>query len=273
MKKKSLLLTILLSIFFPGLGHLYNNETKKAIIIYLYFQLLIGLVNIFRGRLTTFFLFFLILFIPIIFVVIDSVKIAQKENLKVSKLNRWYVYIILILFSFIIDLYPILPDKHDKNFHAYIQPKNIMSPTINSKDIFQVKFFSQNKEIKRGEIVLIEDSRFGKIHKYCMRIIALPGETIQIKNSKVYINGMELVEPWELTNKSNQPIVHKEFDSLVVPSNSYYILGDNRPESYDSRDFGPVSVDNIKGKVLYIYWTFSDLKDFANQDTAYFASK
>lgn len=88
---------------------------------------------------------------------------------------------------------------------------------------------------------------------YIKRVIALPGEHLQIYNGKVYINGEELPEdylqPQITTSTDDSP-----YYDLVVPENSVFVMGDNRPESTDSRRFGCIPLEKIESKVLIRFW-------------------
>ena len=88
---------------------------------------------------------------------------------------------------------------------------------------------------------------------YIKRVIALPGEHIVIKNGKVYINDIELEEnylqPQVTTSTENCP-----FYDLTVPENCVFVMGDNRPESTDSRGFGCIPLEKIESKVWIRFW-------------------
>ena len=90
---------------------------------------------------------------------------------------------------------------------------------------------------------------------YIKRVIALPGEHLQIKDGKVYINDVELQEdylqPQITTSTENCP-----FYNLVVPENCVFVMGDNRPESTDSRRFGCIPLEKIESKVWIRFWPF-----------------
>lgn len=117
-----------------------------------------------------------------------------------------------------------------------------MEPTISSEDIMLIK--RDVGEIKRGDIVSFkapyEDNKY-----FTKRIIGLPGDFIELKDGEVYING-ELLEEnytkgetWSLTE-----------DNLVVPEGRYYVLGDNREHSSDSRYFGTIEKSDMVGKLF-----------------------
>lgn len=79
------------------------------------------------------------------------------------------------------------------------------------------------------------------------RVIGLPGQTIQGKNGAVYINGKRLAEPWLPAPTSKSSPVTSDFGPLKVPAGDYFIMGDNRTDSCDSRDYGPVPASYIVG--------------------------
>jgi signal peptidase I len=99
---------------------------------------------------------------------------------------------------------------------------------------------------RRGDIVVVgmPDSPEPLIK----RVVALAGETIEIRGGQVYIDGEPIEEPWvEYTAVQDYP-------PTTVPPLHVFIIGDNRPNSRDSRTFGPVHVDQVEGRALFIYW-------------------
>lgn len=98
---------------------------------------------------------------------------------------------------------------------------------------------------------------FGKT-SYIKRIIALPGEHIEIKDNKVYINGEELKEPYLASSVVTTPLDGEFFD-LIVPEGYVFAMGDNRPQSTDCRSFGCIPIDKIEGKVWTRFWPLNRL--------------
>ena len=88
---------------------------------------------------------------------------------------------------------------------------------------------------------------------YIKRVIGLPGEHVQIKDGKVYINGKELEENYLSENVVTQP-TDEAFTDLVVPEATVFVMGDNRGASSDSRRFGCIPYDKIESKVCLRFW-------------------
>ena len=114
-------------------------------------------------------------------------------------------------------------------------------------------------EPKRGDVVIFKAPTNPDVD-FIKRIIALPGEKLEIKNSRIIIYndknpaGFTLSEPYEIM----EPIVGgsylREGKIIKVPTSSYFVFGDNRTHSFDSREWGPVSKDKIIGKAWIRYW-------------------
>lgn len=91
---------------------------------------------------------------------------------------------------------------------------------------------------------------------YVKRIIGVPGDIIDIKNGKVYRNGEELVEPYSI-GKTYAKIL--QFP-ITIPENKYLVLGDNRENSSDGREFGLIDRSRIKGKAVYVILPLNNMK-------------
>ena len=113
---------------------------------------------------------------------------------------------------------------------------------------------------------------------YIKRVIGLPGETIELKEKRIYINGTLIDEPYvhfleppgsssdlhEVTSFD----VRERYGPVTVPPNQYFVMGDNRDNSQDSRYWGFLPRDYIKGKALAIYWSYeSDREDYEDEST------
>lgn len=129
-----------------------------------------------------------------------------------------------------------------------------MEPNFHNGDyILTNKIAYKMTDPARGDIVIFK-SPTNKDVDYIKRVIGLPGETVMLKDQKFYINGKLLEERYNY----NKPVYGGSFlqegVEIVVPEDYYFVSGDNRPGSSDSREFGPVSKYDFIGKALLRYW-------------------
>jgi signal peptidase I len=94
---------------------------------------------------------------------------------------------------------------------------------------------------------------------FIKRVIALPGETIEIRNKVVYINGKKLDDPYAYYAPDARLIARSPRDNFgpyTVPEDTVFVMGDNRDHSHDSRFWGPVPIEDILGKAFILYWSW-----------------
>ena len=96
---------------------------------------------------------------------------------------------------------------------------------------------------------------------YVKRIIALPGDIITIRNTTVIVDGDTLSETYISSARQGNPFAYKQINNVIVPPNDYFVLGDNRAESSDSRDWGFVPRNNIVGRAVLVYWPLGESND------------
>jgi signal peptidase I len=113
---------------------------------------------------------------------------------------------------------------------------------------------------------------------FIKRVIGLPGETVELREKKVYINGTPLDEPYVhfLAPPSSNPELHEvtsfdvreRYGPVTVPADHYFMMGDNRDNSQDSRYWGFLPREYIKGKSLVIYWSYqAEREDYQDEST------
>jgi signal peptidase I len=130
-----------------------------------------------------------------------------------------------------------------------------MLPRLEDRDrLFINKFVYHISSIERGDVVVFRYPRDPE-KSYIKRVIALPGDTLRIDHGRVYVNGNLVREPYvpqEFRDSRSEP-------EMVIPAESYYMMGDHRSISSDSRDFGPVDRTLIYGKAVFVYWPARDV--------------
>jgi len=115
------------------------------------------------------------------------------------------------------------------------------------------------KEPTRGDVVVFK-APGANGEEFIKRIIGLPNETIKIENGKVFINEKLLVEEYLASSLTTQAGVFiQKQGKIIVPTDHFFVLGDNRPSSSDSRTWGFISKSDITGRAWFIYWPISSL--------------
>ena len=121
------------------------------------------------------------------------------------------------------------------------------------------------KPIRRGDVIVFKYPEEPD-RDFIKRVVGLPGESLEVKNKKVYINGAPLEEPYvHFLEPPSAPSelhevtsfdVRENYGPVVVPADQYFMMGDNRDNSQDSRYWGFLPRTNIKGRALMIYWSY-----------------
>ena len=116
---------------------------------------------------------------------------------------------------------------------------------------------------KRGDIVVFPNPNGNEL--YIKRVIGLPGDTIEVKNEKVYINGKAEKDNYTKEGTTKDPIKTKKgakVNKITVPEKELFLMGDNRNNSLDSREIGTIPIKNIIGKVKARLWPIDKIRLF-----------
>lgn len=258
----------------PPLGHVYAGKPARGVVLGLVMTLVgIGALSLLTlapiGVMTV---VLMVLFVLAIYgvLIVDSVIVAKQwgKGYRLKSYNRWYVYLLVLLSAAALGE-AIKAATRAYLVRAYRIPSGAMIPALLVGDhILNDKVTYRWRLPQRLEVVVFEfpedpDKEFVK------RIIALPGEIIEIREKKVSINGVELVEQYVGSSETDRdkpiPIVGS-FGPFRVPDHSYFVLGDDRQFSYDSRFWGPVHRDRIRGLVRLIYFSWDPEKSAVRWD-------
>ncbi len=125
-----------------------------------------------------------------------------------------------------------------------------MMPGLDDQErIFINKFVYRFETINRGDIVVFHYP-LDPAKSYIKRVIGVAGDHVRIESGRVYVNGRRIYEPYVPGVYADQ----RSYPEVVVPPHHYFLLGDHRTMSDDSRDFGPVDARYIYGKAVFGYW-------------------
>ncbi len=277
-KARNPFIAFCLSFFFPGLGHIYNGQPIKTLLTLFLYLIVPHLYNIlsheisYKGLLTL----FLTLLVILAYSCFDSVKNARKQqNYKLKTYNHWYFYLpCALLISTFIFLY---------HYNPIIGINILKIPSISNNPTIQIgdKVIADTKVYKNenpnyGDIVLFTNSNN---QFYCYRVVGKPNDKVKIVENTLIINtipckriyikdtvnvGYPTIQNEEVLPNGYRHQIYllkypfdnslSNFEETTVPADSYFLLGDNRNISFDSRKIGFISKDRIKGRIMFNVW-------------------
>lgn len=144
---------------------------------------------------------------------------------------------------------------------ARVIPSGSMLPTIQLQDrvIVDKFFFKHFDQLRPGDIIVFHPPASAhSSDDFIKRLVAMPGDTVEIKNHKTYVNGQPLNESY-IAEPPKQ-----DFGPVVVPEGKLFVMGDNRNNSADSREWGFLPIENVTGRTLFRYWPLNHIGALAH---------
>jgi signal peptidase I len=139
-----------------------------------------------------------------------------------------------------------------------------MAPLLSDQEhIFINKIVYRFEPIDRGDVVVFWYP-LDRSKSFIKRVVALPGETLEIRFGHVYINGKEVAEPYVPANYLDG----SSYGPVKIPEGNYFVMGDHRDSSNDSRVFGPVGRNFIYGKAVFAYWPVDHFGSLTGSSTS-----
>ena len=190
--------------------------------------------------------------------------VAEQNNKKVKSTFREYAEAIVmaLLLALFIRTFVV---------QAFKIPSGSMIPTLQIGDHILVNklaygvrvplwghYLVEFKKPQRGDVVVFifpED----RTKDFIKRVVGLPGDTVEIRGKKVYVNGKAIDDPHAYFEGEGGQVgiqIRDDYGPKKVPGNHVFVMGDNRDKSYDSRFWGYVNLDDVKGKAFLIYWSW-----------------
>lgn len=240
-QSKDAWLAVFLSGFIPGLGHAYLKQWLSSILFLAGFIAVSMLASVLKGALV---------FLAFYHVYVSAPVRRERSHRIVMLFIAGFISISVVLAILAIVIRQFVAEAR------YISSGSML-PTLQVNDRLIIDKMTYQFSIpKRGDIVSFlptEALQKQNLHDaFLKRIIGLPGDKVQVKNGSVYINDQPLREDY--IGKDEAP--QYELDPQVVPPNSYFVLGDNRNNSYDSHYWGFVPRKNIIGKASQRFYPF-----------------
>lgn len=152
------------------------------------------------------------------------------------------IIVVLIIFTYVISIQQVIGKSMEPNFY---QNDIVLISKLNYKI----------HDIKRKDVVVFEYNEYKNLIK---RVIGLPGDKIEYKNNTLYINDKAYKEDY--INTKTDDFSLKDLEYNTIPDDMYLVLGDNRENSLDSRNFGLIKKEQVIGKVVLRFWPLNRLK-------------
>lgn len=199
-----------------------------------------------------------------IYLLVDAVLTARRSrDYRLKWYNRWYIYPLAFLAARLI-LIAVLGTWSSNFAQTFYMPSNSLEPTILLGDHFTIdKRAYRSRDPERGDLVMFESLEEPDV-LIIKRVVGLPGERVEIRDKRLFINGKPHSEPYA---EHGDPMVYgasvlneqmrlRDNQTVTVPEASYFLLGDNRDFSYDSRFHGAIPRENILGGGrMVVYWS------------------
>jgi signal peptidase I len=260
-KKRSGLMAGLFNAVAPGLGFIYLGRVRWGLAVWPVLLMALALSA------WTHLLFAPAGFLAVNFLILGAqlwsvvlaVQIARRQPpVPLRRIQRWYVYVAWFALSSLFGNFLLESRGALLGYDLFSSPSVSMDSTLLTGDQFVSNTWKyRDTPPQRREVVVFHPPHDPSI-KYVMRVVGLPGDIVEVRPGRVRVNGVLQREPYvKPQNNEGLAIGNGE---LVVPANSYFVLGDNRDNSHDSRLLGPIPAANVVGSAEFI-WLSWDAND------------
>jgi signal peptidase I len=192
--------------------------------------------------------------------ILDAIRSGLKgrNGRELKPYNRWSIYVsILVVYCGFSYLIPYLMPNKSGPFDAietYKIPSGSMLPTVEIGDhlICNLMYYRSHNP-QRGDIIIFQNPS-DENKDYLKRIVGLPGDTVELRQNTLFVNGQAVDEPYAVyINNGPRP---RNYGRYFISENEYFVMGDNRNNSRDSRFYGTVKRESIRGKASFIYFSW-----------------
>lgn len=253
-------LAALLSLLGGPLGQVYVGRLRRSLVLWIVGSLLLptfilAAVSLPLGRVSFALLLLCVIAFPF-YLAIDAYLLAKRNrDAPLKSYQRWWVYALAFV-TFAIANNIVAHAARSFVAEAFVVPTRSMSPTIQPGDRILVdKLWCRPERLRRNDIVVFHSEGPGST-LYVMRLVGLPGDDIEIVDEKVRLNGTAWDDPHSFISDDvpASPDL-TDYGPIRIPSDSFFVLGDNRRMSKDSRIIGSIPLSDLHGKARTIYWS------------------
>lgn len=264
-------LAALLGLLGGPLGQIYAGRLLRSFVLWVVGSLLLPIwtfmaISLPVGGFGILILILVRVGLPL-YLMVDAYVVAKRHrDAPLSRFQRWWVYLLAFLVFFGTN-HCVATMIRMHVAEAFVIPTRSMAPTMVPGDRVLVdKLWYRPSNMKRNDIAVFRrlDSA-----PYAMRVVGLPGDTIQMVDEQVLLNGEAWSDSYAFLDASLPQYPElANFGPIEVPADAFFVLGDNRRRSADSRINGPISFSDLHGKACMIYWSqerrFADARDTSN---------
>ena len=243
-----------------GLGYLYVGRHKLSflpIVTYFSLMLIMGATRAITVPVGIYLAYAAMLVVWLISMIHPAVIARKEKNAGKNSYNRGWVYLAWIIIVGLLISQVASYRGFLFGFETYSIPSISMAPTLEKGDwIVADTWIYDNSEPAFGDLIVHGSPPDGSI-KYVKRLIGLPGDIVEIRSNVLVRNGTPIQESFIRLNDSTRTYL-TDFPPTAVPAGHYFVLGDNRHNSRDSRFFGSVPKEMIIGRVEYRWFAFDN---------------
>ncbi|NTV82048.1 MAG: signal peptidase I [Candidatus Aminicenantes bacterium] len=256
-KKRNPFIAVFLSLLAPGAGQIYNGRGALGIVLLavpVALPVLWGWAGWAR-RFSGFVAFILAGVAVWLFAIVHAfIQARRAKETGLKRYQRTVVYALVVIVSIgsAVLLFGTRRTLASVSPYRIVSPS--MMPAIQTGDLLMTdpKAYAGHGP-QRGDLVVFVYPR-DPAKQFVDRVIALEGETIEIKDKQVFVAGQPLQEPYKIHQDSGLDSERDSFGPFTVPAGHCFVLGDNRDNSLDGRYWGALPLANLRGKALYVYW-------------------
>lgn len=256
-KPRSPWLAVLLALLGGPLGHIYAGRFRRGLWLWIVSHILgvlFFLVVPFTSGPLAIVAGALVYVGYALFLIIDAYRVAaQQRATHLRPYQRWWFYL-LAYAVIVVATNVIFYALRDHITEAFVVPTRAMSPAVLPGDrLLADKLWSRPSNLRRNDVVVFA-SRGPNSPLWVMRVVGLPGDRIEVRDEKVLLNDEEWDDPHGFLDPELEPVPElSHYGPITIAANEFFVLGDNRRRSNDSRTLGPIPFSSFHCRATLIY--------------------